>query len=185
MGFHSGSDGKESTCNAGDLGSVPGWGRSPWEGNGYQLQYSSGHKHQTLFHTVHGELNRLPLQLPSQLFLPRILTSTFNWDNLLILLFIAQSCPTLCDPKDYSHPGSSLHWEFSRQEFQSGLLCPPPRDLPNPGFKPRSPALWAVSLPSEPLGKPKNTGVGSLSLLQGMLCNPTGASCIAGGFFTG
>ena len=35
-----GSDGKESTCNAGDRGSVPGLGRSPGEGNGYLLQYS-------------------------------------------------------------------------------------------------------------------------------------------------
>jgi len=34
-----GSDGKESTCNLGDLGSVPGLGRSPGEGNGYPLQY--------------------------------------------------------------------------------------------------------------------------------------------------
>ena len=34
------SAGKESTCNAGDLGSVPGLGRSPGEGNGYPLQYS-------------------------------------------------------------------------------------------------------------------------------------------------
>ena len=38
--------------------------------------------------------------------------------------------------------------------------------LPNPGIEPRSPALQEDSLPSEPLGKPKNTGVGSLSLLQ-------------------
>ena len=39
-GFPGGSDGKESTCNVGDLGSVPGLGRSPGEGNGYLLQYS-------------------------------------------------------------------------------------------------------------------------------------------------
>ena len=36
----SGSDGKESKCNAGDPGLIPGWGRSPAEGNGYLLQYS-------------------------------------------------------------------------------------------------------------------------------------------------
>ena len=34
------SAGKESACNAGDLGSIPGWGRSPGEGKGYPLQYS-------------------------------------------------------------------------------------------------------------------------------------------------
>ena len=40
MGFPCGSDGKESTCNAGDLGSIPRWERSPGKGNGYPLQYS-------------------------------------------------------------------------------------------------------------------------------------------------
>ena len=39
-GFHGVSDGKESTCNVGDLGLIPGLGRSPGEGNGYPLQYS-------------------------------------------------------------------------------------------------------------------------------------------------
>ena len=40
MGFLCGSACKESTCNAGDLGSIPGLGRSPGEGKGYTLQYS-------------------------------------------------------------------------------------------------------------------------------------------------
>jgi len=40
LGSPGGSDGKESTCNAGDLGSIPGWGRYPGERNGYTLQYS-------------------------------------------------------------------------------------------------------------------------------------------------
>ena len=59
-----------------------------------------------------------------------------------------------------------LSMGFSRQEYWSGLPCPLPGDLPNPGIKPRSPALQADSLPAEPQGKPKDTGVGSLSLLQ-------------------
>ena len=40
MGFPCSSAGKESTCKAGDLGSIPGLGRSPGEGSGYSLQYS-------------------------------------------------------------------------------------------------------------------------------------------------
>ena len=40
MGFPGGSDKKESACNAGDSGSIPGSGRSPGEGNGNPLQYS-------------------------------------------------------------------------------------------------------------------------------------------------
>ena len=43
---------------------------------------------------------------------------------------------------------------FSRQEYWSGLPCPSLGDLPNPWIKPRSPALQADSLPSEPPGKP-------------------------------
>ena len=57
---------------------------------------------------------------------------------------------------------------FSRQEYWSGLLCPPPGDLPNPGIEP---SQMDSSL-SEPPGKSKNTGVGSLSLLQGNLPDP-------------
>ena len=40
LGFPGGSDGKESACNAGDSGLIPGLGRSPGEGNGNPLQYS-------------------------------------------------------------------------------------------------------------------------------------------------
>ena len=50
--------------------------------------------------------------------------------------------------------------KFSRPEYW------PSGDLPNPGIEPRSPTLKADSLPAEPQGKPKNTGLGSLSLLQ-------------------
>ena len=48
------------------------------------------------------------------------------------------------------------------------LPYPSPGELPNPGIGSRSPALWADSLLSEPPGKPKNTGVGNLSLLHGI-----------------
>ena len=54
-----------------------------------------------------------------------------------------QSCPTLCDPMDCSPPGPSAHG-FSRQKYWSGLPCPSPGNLPNPGIKPtclKSPAV--------------------------------------------
>ena len=57
--------------------------------------------------------------------------------------------------------------EFPTQEYWSGLPFPSPGNLPNLGTELRSSALQADSLPSEPSEKPKNTGVGSLSLLQG------------------
>ena len=49
---------------------------------------------------------------------------------------------------------ASLSVGFSRQEYWSGLPFPSPGDPPDPGIKPRSPALQADALPSEPPGKP-------------------------------
>ena len=104
---------------------------------------------------------------------------------------VTQLCLILCDPMDCSTPGSSVlyclpevKWKslsrvqlsatpwtvahhspvsmgFSRQEYWGGSPC-----LPNPGIESMSPSLQADSLPSEPPGKPKNAGVGSLYLLQ-------------------
>ena len=75
---------------------------------------------------------------------------------------------------------------FSRQEYWTGLPSLPPGDLPNPGVKPRSLALQVDSLPAEPPGKPKNTGMGSLSLLQGIfpIQGLNGVLCIRGRLFT-
>ena len=47
-----------------------------------------------------------------------------------------------------------LSMGFSRPEYWSGLPCPSPGDLPDPGIKPMSPASQADSLSSEPQGKP-------------------------------
>ena len=47
-----------------------------------------------------------------------------------------------------------LSMEFYRQDYWSGLPFPSPRELPDPGIEPRSPALQAASVPSEPPGKP-------------------------------
>ena len=51
-----------------------------------------------------------------------------------------QSCPTLCDPMDCSPPDSSVHGTLQARIW-SGLPCPPPGDLPEPGIEPESPAL--------------------------------------------
>ena len=60
---------------------------------------------------------------------------------------------------------------LNRPEYRSRQPFPFPGDVSNPGIKPRSSALQAASLPAEPQGKPKNTGVGSLSLLQPIFLN--------------
>ena len=80
---------------------------------------------------------------------------------------LLQSCLTHCDSKDRSLSSSSVHGIIQAINW-SGLPCPPPGDIPNPGIEPRSPTLQADSVPSEPTRKPKNTAVGSLSLLQGI-----------------
>ena len=50
--------------------------------------------------------------------------------------------------------------EFSRQEYWSGFPFPSPGDLPDLGIEPRSPALQADALPSEPPGKPPKDPIG-------------------------
>ena len=89
-----------SCCNVGDLGLIPGLGRSPGEGNGYPLQYSG-------------------LENPMD----------------CLVNGVTKSQTQLCD----------FHWTvayqaprsigFSRQEYQSGLPCPPSGNLPDPGIK--------------------------------------------------
>ena len=66
---------------------------------------------------------------------------------------------TLCDPMDYTAHG------ILQARMLEWVAFPFSRGSPNPGIKPRSPALQVDSLPAEPQGKPKNTGVGSLTLL--------------------
>ena len=97
-----------------------------------------------------------------------------NWGNghmcniskttclMVVKVKVAQSCPTLCDPMDYI-VHRILHARILEWIFK---YFPSPGDLPNPGIEPRSPILQADSLSAEPQGKPKNTGVGSLSLLH-------------------
>ena len=67
---------------------------------------------------------------------------------------------------DCSLPGSSVHGILQARVLEWGA-CPSSGDLPNPGIDPRSPTLQDSLLP-EPAGTPKNTGVGSLSLLLGI-----------------
>ena len=94
-----------------------------------------------------------------------------------VLCLVAQSCLTLFNLMDCSPTGFLSPWGFSRQGYWSGSPCPPPGNLSNPGIKPRSPALQADSLQSELQGKPKNTGRGSLSLLQGIFLTLGLLSC--------
>ena len=61
---------------------------------------------------------------------------------------VSKSCPTLATPWTIACL-APLPMGFSRREYWSGLPFPSPGDLPDPGIKPRSPALQADSLPTE------------------------------------
>ena len=76
---------------------------------------------------------------------------------------VSQSCLTLCDPATHTVHG------ILQARILEWVAFPSSRDIPNPGIEPKSPTLQADSLPAEPQGKPQNTGVGSQSLLQGIL----------------
>ena len=67
---------------------------------------------------------------------------------------IAQSCPTLATSWTVAHQ-ASLSMGFPKQECWSGLPFPSLGNLGSTGIEPRSPALQACSLPTEPLGKPQ------------------------------
>ena len=71
----------------------------------------------------------------------------------LLLCLVAQSCPTLCDPMDCSPPGSPS-MGILQARILEWVAISSSRDLPNLGMEPRSPALQAYSLPSQPPGKP-------------------------------
>ena len=80
---------------------------------------------------------------------------------------LLQSCPTLCNHIDGSPPGSPVPGILQARILEWVVFLSL-GDIPNPGIEPRSPTLQADSLPDEPLRKPKNTGAGSLFLLQCM-----------------
>ena len=134
-GFPCGSAGKQSACNAGDLGLIPGLGRSPGEGKGYQI-HSSGLKNSTdcIVHGVtksrtwlsdfHFTLYKDDTQIHKAfhifmknayhfvvyLRLTHFKSSIRQFKKTLAAAAAKslQSCPTLCDPIDGSPPGSPV-----------------------------------------------------------------------------
>ena len=82
--------------------------------------------------------------------------------DTVVQCLVAQPCPTLCNLMDCSLPGSTFHGDSPGKNTAVGCHAV------LQGIEPRSPTLQVDSLPSEPPGKPKNTEVSSLSLLQGI-----------------
>ena len=70
-----------------------------------------------------------------------------------VLCLVAHYCSIVCHPMDCSLPGSSVHG-LLQQEYWSGLPCPFPGDLPNPGIEPMFMHWQLYSLPLSHLGSP-------------------------------
>ena len=81
-----------------------------------------------------------------------------EWDNTVRLPALKTGVKWLSPVRLFATPWTVAYHAppsmgFSRQEYWSGLPFPSPEDLPDPGFEPGSPSLWAHALPSEPPGK--------------------------------
>ena len=94
-----------------------------------------------------------------------------QFPSLLSVCFSCSVMPNSLRPHGLQPTRLLCPWGFSKQEYWNGLPCPLSGHLPNPGIKPRSYCI-TDSLPTEPEGKPKNTGMGSLTLLWGNLPDP-------------
>ena len=86
------------------------------------------------------------------LIILKLFTDLIIQDSFIFIMLVTQSCPTpwtiACQ--------APLFMGFSRQEYRSGLPCPPPGNLPNPGMEPTSPALAGGFFTTEPSGKPSS-----------------------------
>ena len=105
---------------------------------------------------------------------------------LAVLCWVAQLCPTLCDPMDYNSPGSSVHGDSPGKNTWVGCHAPCQGIFPTPGIEPRYLALQVDFLSSEPKGSPRILEWVAYPFSRGS-SQPwdwTGVSCIAGRFFT-
>ena len=178
---------KNPPANAGsirDTGSISGWGRSPGGGHGNPLQCSclenpmdlgawqaTGHrvaKSQTELkwqHSTHVYGRKAFLYFEAKSKWDFWYRGYLTWNGKRHTMPCSVG-PTLCDPMDCSPPGSSVHG-LSQAKYWSGLPCPPPGDLPDPGIDPRcpvSPVLTGGCFPSAP---PEKAGKSLSSFLWG------------------
>ena len=120
------------------------------EGQGSLACYSPrGHKESDMTEQLNRGLGSIIDHSPFWLYLMIGVTVCIGGGGGLV----AKSYPTLVIPWTLAYQ-APLSMGFSRQEYWSGLPFPSPGDFPDPGIKPRSPALQADSLPTELQRKP-------------------------------
>ena len=127
LGFPYGSTGKESTCSVGDLGSIPGLGRSPGKGNGYPLQYSG--LENSMDCTVHGvaksrtRLSDFHFHTWRIRILNILIRSKFAW--ILDIALLVKKASLLFNLQRNGHEhnlsGPNLAWTYWRSEGKGHL----------------------------------------------------------------
>ena len=110
----------------------------------------------------------LPIVYPPKIPLVDVKNKIFLFSVVIQVVVGAESESCVVVSDSLQPPGLYTVHGILQARILEWVAFPFPGDLPNPGIEPRSPTLQAGSLPAEPLGKPKNTGVGTLSLLQGI-----------------
>ena len=132
VGLPRGLSGKEFTCNAGDTGLIPASGRFPGGGHGYPLQYScldnpiDRGAWQATVHRVAKSQTQL-----KWLSTHACMHVCMYIDRHICTRMHAQSCQTLCNPVDYSQPGSSVH-EISQARIMEWVAISYSRGLSQP-----------------------------------------------------
>ena len=104
----------------------------------------------------------------------------FSWNSLAfsVLCLVAQSCPTLCNPMDYSLPGSFCPWGFSKQEY-CGVGCHAllqemfPTQGSDPGLLHCRRILHQLNYQASPLLSLQSTNVGNLISGSSASCTPS------------
>ena len=115
QGFPVGSDGKESACNAEDLGSIPGLRRSPGGGHDNPHQYSSMEK-------PHGQRSLVGYSPWDRKDLDMTAIKHSTTQQLLLFVLVAQAYLILCHPMDSSTPGSSVPGIFQARILETVVI---------------------------------------------------------------
>ena len=142
--FPDSSVGKESTCNAGDSGSIPGSGRSTGEGRGYPLQYS--------WASLVTQLVKNPLAMWETWVDPWVGKTSWRRERLLTPVFWPGDFYGLYSPWGHKELDMTEWLSFSlyikTKGYWRGLLFPPRWHLPSPGIEHVSPAPPALQVDS-------------------------------------
>ena len=153
---------KNPPSNAGDSGSIPGWGTRVPHAAGQLSPLTTTRHYRSLLPAMKTQHSHKQKQNK-----PKKETNTHCKSTAVVDALVVKSCPTLCNPTDCSPPGSSIHG-ISQVRILEWIAISFSRGLPDPGIKVGSPALKADSLPTEPPEKPKIMSIFFFLMMAGL-----------------